>query len=118
MLKKILLLASLALVAAAADVSGKWVAQIPGRDGQTRETTYNFKADGAALKGTMSGFQGNQIDISDGKIDGDKISFVVKMEFNGNAIEMKYSGVVAGDEIKMKRSTQRGEQEFTAKRAK
>ena len=117
MLKKILLFASFALMAAA-DVTGKWVAQIPGRDGQTRETTYNFKADGAALKGTMSGFQGNQIDISDGKIDGDKISFVVKMEFNGNAIEMKYSGVVAGDEIKMKRSTQRGDQEFTAKRSK
>lgn len=118
MLKKIILLASFALMAAAADVAGKWVAQVPGRDGQTRETVYNFKADGAALKGTMSGFQGNQIDISDGKIDGDKISFVVKMEFNGNAIEMKYSGVVAGDEIKMKRSTQRGDQEFTAKRSK
>ena len=119
MLKKILSLAAVTtMLAAAADVSGKWVAQVPGRDGQTRETTYNFKADGAALKGTMSGFQGNQIDISDGKVDGDKISFVVKMEFNGNAIEMKYSGVVAGDEIKMKRSTQRGDQEFTAKRAK
>jgi hypothetical protein len=118
MLKTASLFLSIALCALAADINGKWVAQVPGRDGQTRETTYNFKADGATLTGTMSGFQGNQINISDGKVDGDKIAFVVKMEFNGNAIEMKYSGVVAGDEIKMKRSTQRGEQEFTAKRSK
>ncbi|MBM3786317.1 MAG: hypothetical protein FJW30_18310 [Acidobacteria bacterium] len=118
MLKTASLFLSFALMALAADVTGKWVAQVPGRDGQTRETTYTFKADGAVLTGTMSGFQGNQINISDGKVDGDKIAFSVKMEFNGNAIEMKYSGIVAGDEIKMKRSTQRGEQEFTAKRAK
>jgi opacity protein-like surface antigen len=123
MFKKLLSLASLtvafAMLASAADVTGKWIAQVPGRDGQTRETTYNFKADGATLTGTMSGFQGgNDINITDGKVDGDKIAFVVKLEFNGNAVEMKYSGVLAGDEIKMKRTTQRGEQEFTAKRAK
>lgn len=118
MLKTATLFLSFALFALAADVNGKWVAQVPGRDGQTRETTYNFKADGATLTGTMSGFGGNQLNINDGKIDGDKIAFVVKMEFNGNSIEMKYSGVVSGDEIKMKRSTQRGEQEFTAKRSK
>jgi hypothetical protein len=111
------LCAVFALSAAASDITGKWVAQVPGRDGQTRESTFNFKTDGSKLTGSVSGFQGNQIDISDGKIDGDNLSFVVKMEFNGNAIEMKYSGVVSGAEIKMKRETQRGAQEFVAKRA-
>mgnify|MGYP006287814363 CR=1 FL=1 len=122
MLKKILTLASLSaaftLLAAAADVTGKWIAQVPGRDGQTREVVYTFKADGAKLNGSMSGPQGAEIAISDGKIDGDNIAFTVKLEFNGNSMVRNYSGILAGDEIKMKSQTQRGAQEFVAKRAK
>ena len=123
MSKKLLTLFSLLLcltmAAAAADVSGKWVAQVPGRNGQAREQSMTFKADGAALTGTVSGRQGAEVAISDGKIDGDNISFVVKMEANGNAIVQKYSGMVAGDELKMKREGGQGAPvEFTAKRAK
>ena len=122
MRKKILTLASLftvfTVLAAAADVTGKWVAQVPGRDGQSREVTYNFKSEGAKLTGSMSGPQGAEIAITDGKIDGDAIAFDVKLEFNGNSMVRKYSGVVNGDEIKMKSQTQRGTQEFVAKRAK
>ena len=122
MLKKILTLATLSaaftLLAAAADVTGKWIAQVPGRDGQTREVVYTFKADGAKLNGSMSGPQGAEIAISDGKIDGDNIAFTVKLEFNGNSMVRNYSGILAGDEIKMKSQTQRGAQEFVAKRAK
>src|SRR5262249_35022852 len=29
-----------------ADVSGKWTAQVPGRDGQPQETTFTFKVEG------------------------------------------------------------------------
>ena len=43
------------LVAHAADITGKWTAQVPGRDGQTRETTFNFKVDGEKLTGTTTG---------------------------------------------------------------
>ena len=107
-----------ALVAAASDVTGKWTAQVPGRDNQTREVVYNLKADGATLTGTMSGPQGAAIAINDGKIEGENIAFNVKLEFNGNSIVRSYTGVVAGDEIKMKSQTQRGAQEFVAKRAK
>ena len=122
MLKKVLTIASLsavfAVVAAAADVTGKWVAQVPGRDNQTREVVYKLKAEGATLTGSMSGPQGADVAISDGKIDGDNISFNVKLEFNGNSMVRAYTGVVAGDEIKMKSQTPRGAQEFVAKRAK
>jgi hypothetical protein len=110
--------AALSLLAAAADVTGKWIAQVPGRDGQTREVVYNLKADGAKLTGTMSGPQGAEIEISDGTVTGDAIAFDVKMEFNGRSMVRKYTGVVAGDELKMKSQTQRGAQEFVAKRAK
>ncbi len=104
----------------AADISGKWVAQVPGRGGQTRETTFNFKADGTKLTGTVSGMQGDN-PISDGKIDGDNISFTVVNSFNGNEVKLLYKGKVAGDEIKFTRTRDGGTQppqEFTAKRAK
>jgi len=58
------------LVALAADIGGKWIAQIPGRDGQTREVVYQFRVDGDKLTGTMTGPQGADIAISDGRIDG------------------------------------------------
>ena len=108
-----------AVVVCAADVSGKWTAQVPGRDGQTRETTFVFKVDGEKLSGTVSGRQGDT-PFSDGTVKGDEISFVVTMSFGGNDIKMTYKGKISGDEIKMTRTREGGDQsqEFTAKRAK
>ena len=104
----------------AADVTGKWTAQVPGRGGQTRETTFNLKAEGDKLTGTVSGMQGDNA-ISDGKVSGDEISFKVKVSFNGNDFTMAYKGKVAGDEIKFTRTFEGRDApptEFTAKRAK
>jgi hypothetical protein len=104
----------------AADVDGKWTAQVPGRGGQTREQTFTFKAEGDKLTGTVSGMQGDN-PISDGKISGDEISFTVKVSFNGNDVTLLYKGKVSGDEIKMTRTRQGGDQpgqEFTAKKVK
>ena len=47
-----LLLALLALsvmAASAADVTGKWGAQMPGRNGGTQEITFNLKAAGSTV---------------------------------------------------------------------
>jgi hypothetical protein len=104
----------------AADIDGKWTAQVPGRGGQTREQTFTFKAEGDKLTGTVSGMQGDN-PISDGKISGDEVSFTVKVSFNGNDVTLLYKGKVSGDEIKMTRTRQGGDQpvqEFTAKRVK
>jgi hypothetical protein len=109
----------LGLTAIAADVNGKWVAQMPGRNGQTRDVTFNFKADGSTLTGTVTTPRGES-EISDGKIDGDTISFSQNLEFGGNQMKLLYKGTVSGDEIKFTRSREGGEgrtQEFTAKRA-
>ena len=112
----IVLLLLAAVAAFAADVSGKWVAQVPGRNGQTRETTFNLKADGGSLTGTVSGRNGDN-PIADGKIDGDNISFTQTLEFNGNTVKLIYKGKISGDEIKFTREREGGEPaEFTAKR--
>ena len=114
-----LVLASITL-AWAADLNGKWVAQVPGRNGQTREQTFNFKVDGGKLTGTVSGMQGDN-PISDGVVKGDDISFTVSASFNGNNVKLLYKGKIAGDEIKLTRTREGSDQpgqEFTAKRAK
>ncbi len=101
---------------AAADVSGKWTAQVPGRDGQTRETTFNFQVEGAKLTGTITTPRG-EVPISDGKVEGDNISFTVTLNFGGNEIKFLYKGQVAGSEIKFTRERDGQTQQFTAKRA-
>jgi len=114
----ILFLLLAAMTAFAADVTGKWVAQVPGRNGQTREVTFNLKVDGASLTGTVSG-RGGDNPIADGKVDGDNISFTQTLEFNGNSVKLIYKGKISGDEIKFTRQREGGEgqgAEFTAKR--
>ncbi|HYM10998.1 MAG TPA: hypothetical protein VEU62_09700 [Bryobacterales bacterium] len=107
----------LAATAAAADVTGKWVAQVPTRGGEMRETTFTFKADGEKLTGTMSGPRG-ETEISDGKVSGDELSFTVNLSFNGNDVKLLYKGTVSGSEIKFTREREGSDrkQEFTAKR--
>ena len=104
----------------AADVTGKWTAQVPGRGGQTRETTFTFKQDGEKLTGTVSGMQ-NDVEIKDGTVKGDAVAFSVTMSFQGNEVKINYKGTVAGEEIKFTRQREGGDQppaEFVAKRAK
>jgi len=115
------LICGLGLVAAAfgADVTGKWVGDMPGRGGDTTSTTFTFKQDGEKLSGSMTGPQGD-IAIKDGKVAGEQISFDTTLEFNGNSGKLLYKGTVAGDSIKMTREREGSGQarEFTIKKAK
>src|SRR5262245_50345371 len=116
-----LLMTAMAVVWAA-DINGKWTAQIPGRDGQAQETTITLKVEGDKLTGSISGRQGDT-PIADGKVSGDEISFTVTRERQGATVKQLFKGKVAGDEIKFTRSNEGGQGnrppvEFTAKRAK
>jgi hypothetical protein len=105
-----------ALAASAADVTGKWVGQVPGRGGNMQDVTFNLKSSGDTVTGTMSTMRGDQ-QISEGKSAGNDISFVVTLNFNGNEIKQEYKGTVSGNEIKFTRSGGRGGPvEFTAKK--
>ena len=112
------LLGIFALAVSAADVTGKWTAQVPGRGGNMQNNTFVFKADGAKLTGTLEGGRGGPVEITDGKIDGENISFTVVRNFNGNEIKLNYKGQVSGSEIKFTRESSMGNPvEFTAKKA-
>ena len=111
------MLFALTFVEMAADVTGKWTAQVPGRGGQNMEMVMNFKVAGEALTGTVTGFGGMDIPISEGKVSGDNISFVTSIDRGGQTFKQTYTGTVAGDEIKFKRDVAgAGGEEFTATR--
>ena len=113
-------IATLALMATtlfAADVAGKWTAEVEGRNGQKRTQTFDLKTDGDKVTGTMVGMGGREMKLEDGKIDGDTITFSVTVEFNGNTRKIDYTGKVVGNSINFKSGQGERAREFTAKRA-
>jgi len=104
----------------AADISGKWTAQVPGRDGQTREATFNLKQDGEKLTGTTSGMNGD-MPITDGTVKGEDVAFTVVANFNGNEMKMSYKGKITAEGIKFTRTREGSDRppaEFLATKAK
>ncbi len=96
-----LLGALMTISALAADVTGKWSGEQQGRNGP-RTVTFDLKQDGSKITGTTTGFRGQAQEITDGKVEGDNVSWVIKMEFNGNEMKMNYAGTVSGNEMKLK----------------
>ena len=109
----------LASLGAAADISGKWSGDVPGRGGDLTQTTFTFKADGDKLTGSMTGPQG-EVPLQDGKVSGDQIAFSTTLDFGGNTVKIIYKGTLSGDQLKMTRQREGGSgqaREFTLKRA-
>lgn len=90
----------LAVSAFAADVDGKWTGTVNTPNGDF-PVTFQFKADGAALTGSMLGMDGMPIAIKDGKVDGANIAFSVTLDFGGMPFTLNYKGVVATGQIKL-----------------
>ena len=99
----LLILAS--VFAFAADISGAWSGSLAGPDGGDGfAISFTFKQDGAKLTGTVRGPQGDPIEISEGKVDGDKVSFSVS--FNGTTF--RHEGTITGEEIKLSMKSEGG----------
>ena len=106
-----------AVTALAADLNGKWKATVETPRG-TQEISFDFHVDGATLTGKVTTPRGES-DITDGKIDGDNLSFNQVVNCNGNEMKINYTGKVDGDSIKFTRTVgDRPAVEFTATREK
>jgi hypothetical protein len=144
MTKKLLFVTTLLLVVAfvafAADVTGKWTYEQPGRQGGPgRQVTITLKQDGAKLTGSVPAMMGGRRgggggggdaaappadqEISNGKVDGNNISFEVKRTTPNGDIVTKYEGTLNGETLHLKITTpnmQGGDprvNEFDAKKA-
>jgi hypothetical protein len=119
---KTTLLALLAMLcitfaASAADLSGKWTGEITtGRGPQA--FNLELKQTGNNLTGAITGGRGGDIMITDGKVDGDTITFSTSAPGrDGGAPNVNtYTGKVKGDSIDFTREGGRGPVMFTVKK--
>jgi len=110
----------LATAAWAADVTGTWKGEVSSPDGNSFSLTYTFKQDAAKLTGTVLSPHGDVLPLDNGKVDGDKISFSVKVDMNGGTV-FSSEGTINGDEITLKTKADSGDMDFppmTIKRQK
>ena len=96
----------------ASDVTGKWVGNIDTPNGAI-ELTYEFKAEGTALSGTVASAMGS-LPITDGKVAGDTITYKVTLE--NSVISHEATINAAGDEITIKATGDFGTSEYKVKR--
>jgi hypothetical protein len=106
------------LASAAADITGKWTGSVETPMGQV-EYTYDFVVKGATVTGKIQSSMGAS-DVIDGKVDGDKVSFVELLKLEGMELRITYSGQIASnDEIKFTRQVgDFATEQLVAKRAK
>jgi hypothetical protein len=114
-------------LACAAAIDGKWVGEqkMPMKGEEVTVTlTFELKADGNTLTGTVAqtraGGQGRAIEIKEGKIEGNKFSFITVNQSKQGEMKMKWEGTVEGNELKGTRARDgapgRGGMPFTAKK--
>ncbi|MBN1570263.1 MAG: hypothetical protein JXA73_20645 [Acidobacteria bacterium] len=100
----IIVLIALPGAVSAADIFGNWIAKLSlfprTEDMMTAitETIFSFEPAGSRLNGTVTDSQGT-FPISNGKINGDKISFVVIGKPSGIDVKLKFEGKVSLNEI-------------------
>ena len=92
----LLLALILAPLAASADASGTWTATFDTQIGE-QSYTYEFEVDGMTLTGIAKSANG-ETEITEGKVDGDRISFVENLNFQGMELEITYTGTMTSDD--------------------
>jgi hypothetical protein len=90
----VLVFLALIVSATAGDISGTWIA--PTRN---LSVTMVFKVDGTALTGTIKTHPADETEIKDGKIKEDKVTFYIVRTVNNKKVKVRFTGIVAGDEI-------------------
>ena len=95
-------LSCLTLVSAAADITGKWSATFDTQLGEQRYT-YDFQVKGTQLTGSAVSNLG-KAEIKNGKVDGDTVTFLELLDFQGMPLEIAYTGkIVSNDQIDFER---------------
>ncbi len=82
--------------AAVHSLSGKWNSTFKRSDGTPMETTLKLKQEGDKLTGTQS-FGDNETSLTDGKVDGDQVTFRILRERDGRTVTSKYKGKLLKD---------------------
>ncbi len=95
-MKTICLAFLMSWLALVADATGKWTAVFDTQIGQ-QSYTYELKVTGKSLTGKAT-HAGGGTAISEGRVDGDRISFVENFEYQGMQIRIEYTGKFEGED--------------------
>ena len=106
-----------AAIAAApsADINGTWTTSFESQVGN-QTYTYEWKVEGNTITGHAKSNLGEG--PLTGTVDGDKVTFVENLDYQGQALAITYTGqIVSANEVKFKRDVAgQGGEEFTARR--
>jgi hypothetical protein len=112
-----LLLTLFVVSAAGADVTGTWKATVETPNGNV-ERTFVFKTEGSKVTGETSSQMTGKSEITDGKLEGDTLTFTITAKFGDQDMKLKYTGKVGDKEIKFHVESMNGEfaLDYTAKK--
>ena len=118
-LTSVVAILALAALLRAADPSGRWTATFTTEVGE-QQYTFEFKVKGSALTGTAKSNLLGESELQEGKVDGNKISFVENANFQGMPLKITYSGTMtSADEIAFTRNVaDLANEKLVAKRVK
>lgn len=108
------LLVALAGPFAATGVNGRWKAEV-GTPFGPADYTFTLRAEAGVITGTAESEMGRTT-LEDGRLDGDRLTFVEPLSFDGRAIRLQYEGQLTGDEIRFTRRGAGAPQAFVAQR--
>ena len=66
------------------------------------ERSFTFKQEGAKVTGETTSTMMGKSAITDGKVEGDTVSFTITGKFGDQEIKLNYTGKINGNEIKFK----------------
>ncbi len=104
-----------------ADATGKWTGNVPGRRGDEVQIAYTLQQEGGNLTGSAEGPGGMQMQITEGKVDGERLAFTVAFDNGGRSARILHEGSFSGDEMKLTFTMvgrEGGPRTMTLKRAK
>jgi hypothetical protein len=95
---------ALALITAAwaASAAGKWTATFNTQVGE-QKYTWDLTVTGSKLTGRYTSSNGSG-EISDGKIEGDDLSWVEALKYQDMDLRIVYKAKLSGDELKISRN--------------
>jgi enterochelin esterase-like enzyme len=103
----------------AENATGIWNAEFSTQVGP-QKYSYTLKHEGDKLTGKATAEvrgQTREVELKEGKVEGDKISFVEMLNMGGNEIRITYTGSIAGGELKLTRTVgDFGKEDIVAKK--
>jgi hypothetical protein len=91
----------------APDATGTWKGAFDFQ-GTNVPLTFHLTAAGGTLTGTVEGLPASPLEIHEGKVDGNTVTFTVTTDYQGSPVRLVYKGTVTAEGIKFSFGTEDG----------